>query len=88
VPQSYVSGFMTGGSMNEGWIKVGDRVFAAALQGEDGGQFRLSVERMPGGTGPFGAPGSDLDMGPRHHGTPPWRLPRRLPSSGGRAVLP
>jgi hypothetical protein len=35
--------------MNEGWFKIDDRVFAAALQGEDGDQLRLSVERMPGG---------------------------------------
>jgi hypothetical protein len=40
---------MTGGLMNEGWIKVDDRIFAAAVQGEDGDQFRLSVERVPGG---------------------------------------
>jgi hypothetical protein len=35
--------------MNEGWFKIDDRVFAAALQGEDGDQLRLSVERMPEG---------------------------------------
>lgn len=35
--------------MNEGWTKVDDRTFAAAVQGKDGDQFRLSVERVPGG---------------------------------------